>query len=156
MLDYEREDSVDRIIFDYINQAFPVTFGPNYRGPRNVTFGKNKEMKDLAYKLRRNGIQSEEVLKLLLSDRPFGEISDDTYVDFIYRYINLVVPGRDEEVYSEQIDFRDMYFEKVNEIVSKGYGMDVAFRYVVRGEIPIKSIVIVNPKQYVKTNKKSQ
>ena len=58
MLDYEREDSVDRIIFDYINQAFPVTFGPNYRGPRNVTFGKNKEMKDLAYKFRRNGIRS--------------------------------------------------------------------------------------------------
>ena len=51
-------------------------------------------------------------------------------------------------------DPREETFEKVNEIVSKGYGMDVAFRYVVRGEIPIKSIVMVNPKQYVKTNKK--
>ena len=91
----------------------------------------------------------------MLSDRPFGEISDVTYVDFIYRYINLVVPGRDETSESEQVDFRDLYFEKVNEIVSNGYGMDVAFKYVVRGEIPIKSIVIVNPKQYVKTNKKS-
>lgn len=156
MLDYEREDSVDRIIFDYINQAFPITFGPNYRGPRNVTFGKNKEMKDLAYKLRRNGVQSEEVLKLLLGDRPTEEISDDAYVDFIYRYINLVVPGRDRDGDYEQVDLRDMYLEEVGKIGASGYGMDVAFKYVVRGERPIEAIVMVNPKQYVKTNKKSQ
>lgn len=155
MLYYEQKDSVDRIIYDYISGCFPVTFSPNYKGPRNITFGKNKEKRDLVYKLARSGVQSEDILKILLNDKPTTKVSDEFYIDLIYRYINLVVPGRDSNEEREQIDFRDMYFEEVNEIVSAGYGFDTAFKYVVRGETPIKSIVIVNPKQYVKTNKKS-
>ena len=155
MLDKCRDD-IDLIIRDYIDGVFPVEFWPNYKGPKNVTFGKNREMRELVQKRRKESVISEEVLKEILSETPTTSASDEFYMGLISRYINLMIPGRSNETRSEQIDFRDMYFEKVNEIVSKGYGMDVAFRYVVRGEIPIKSIVIVNPKQYVKTNKKSQ
>lgn len=155
MLEYREKDSVDRIIYDYVNGAFPVEFWPGYTGPRNITFGKNREKRELVSKLRRSGVQAEEVLKTLLNDKPTGKVTDEFYVDLIQRYINLVVPGRDEDTDSLQIDFHDMYFGEVEKIVTNGFGMDAAFKYVVMGEVPITSVVIVNPKQYVKTNKKS-
>jgi len=154
MLDKCRDD-IDLIIRDYIDGVFPVEFWPNYKGPKNVTFGKNREMRELVQKRRKESVISEEVLKEILSETPTTSASDEFYMSLISRYINLMIPGRSNETRSEQIDFRDLYLEEVNHIVSNGFGYDAAFKYVVKGEVPITSVVIVNPKQYIKTREKS-
>lgn len=154
MLDKCR-DNIDLIIRDYIDGAFPVEFSASYKGPKNVTFGKNREMRELVQKRRKESVISEEVLKEILNEIPTASASDEFYMDLISRYINLNVPGRNGNISTEQIDFRDLYLEQVNCIVSNGFGYDVAFKYVVKGKMPITSVVIVNPKQYIKTREKS-
>ena len=112
-------------------------------------------MRELVQKRRKESVISEEVLKEILSETPTTSASDEFYMDLISRYINLMIPGRSNETRSEQIDFRDLYLEEVNHIVSNGFGYDAAFKYVVKGEVPITSVVIVNPKQYIKTREQS-
>ena len=53
------KDSMSRIINDYIDGAFPL---PEHKGPKNISFGENKRVKDLVKSKVRAGMKDSDIL----------------------------------------------------------------------------------------------
>lgn len=150
------KDSIRKIMVDYIDSVFPLRFSDNYQGPKNVSFGKNKIMKDKALRELRSGKTEEEVFRNILREKEDEKGTDEFYLDMMRRYLEVTMPGREERKNKDQMDFLELY-NQTADVISRGYGMEVAFRYIVGGESYVQSIVMINVpgKQYVKTEKKS-
>lgn len=143
-----KEDSISRIINDYIDVAFPM---PEHKGPKNISFGENKRIKDLVKTKVRSGIRETEVFKDILDEKPLVTLSDEEYVSLLNRYINVIVSV--DNTNSKQFDLRDAYRERALEIVSLGYDVSDMFMYMIGDkELPSTTVVMIEApvKQYAK------
>lgn len=142
------KDSMSRIINDYIDGAFPL---PEHKGPKNISFGENKKVKDLVKSKVRAGMKDSDIFKSVLDVKPLVSLSDEFYVDLLNRYINVIVPVDNFSNY--QLDLRDAYREKALEVFSLGYDVCSTFRYIVGDkELPSTTVVMIEApvKQYAK------
>lgn len=89
MMEYFSKDSTEKIIKSYIDTAFPVKFPPNYHGPKNISYGSNKEMHTAVRIQRKLGFSEQEVLRNIITREPDVELSDEVYAEFLNRYIDV-------------------------------------------------------------------
>lgn len=142
------KDSMSRIINDYIDGAFPL---PEHKGPKNISFGENKRVKDLVKSKVRAGMKYSDIFKSVLDEKPLVSLDDEFYVNLLNRYINVIVPI--DNTNDGQLDLRVAYKEKALEIFSLGYDICSTFRYMVGDkELPSTTVVMIEApvKQYAK------
>lgn len=142
------KDSMNRIINDYIDGAFPL---PKHKGPKNISFGENKRVKDLVRSKVREGIKESDIFKSVLDEKPLVSLDDEFYVSLLNRYINVIIPV--DNTNDGQLDLRVAYKEKALEIFSLGYDIRSTFRYMVGDkELPSTTVVMIETpvKQYAK------
>ncbi len=144
----KREDSMSRIINDYVDSAFPL---PEHKGPKNLIFGENKRVKDLVRSKIRAGIGYVDVFRDILDEKPLVSLSEEFYAGLLNRYINVIVPVDNSS--NGQLDLRDAYREKALEVFSLGYDACSTFRYIAGDkELPSTTVVMIETpaKQYAK------
>lgn len=144
------KDSIRKVAFDYINSAYPLNLSSNYSGPKNISFGENKVQRDNYNKRVRAGMSDEAALRKLVSEKEEVELSDVEYARLLLRYINITMPGKEEE--SSQMDLRDNMDETFFRLVSAGYSVRDIFKYVV-ADVELPTFVVVSPIQKIKSGK---
>ncbi len=145
----KEKDSLSKIINDYIDYAFPL---PIHSGPKNISFGDNKRMKDMVRTKSRTGVSESTILKDVLAFDVENYDDDLFYAGLLNRYINIITPSCDNSS-AVQINLRDVYLNKALDIVSSGYSVKDAFMYLAGDkELSTTTVVVIDTsaKQYAK------